>query len=211
MANLRFARRIHDWNRQRKWLLFQERCISGENQTILDVGFAAAAGPDGYQNTLEHSIENLSRVTGLSLDPVPEISPFPGMTMIQYGGGVFPFSDGEFELCWSNAVLEHVGTDTQMIEFLREIARVGRHSFVTTPNRWFPVEPHTKLPLVHFLPKSVFDKILRKTGKSWAAGSYMDLLGEKRLRQLLEDADIRDYEMFKNRVGPFTMDFVVIF
>ncbi len=35
----------------------------------------------------------------------------------------------------------------------REIARVGRGYCVQTPNRWFPVEPHTLTPGFHLLPK----------------------------------------------------------
>ena len=27
--------------------------------------------------------------------------------------------------------------------------------FVTTPNRWFPIEVHTRLPLVHWLPETM--------------------------------------------------------
>ena len=35
-----------------------------------------------------------------------------------------------------------------------EALRVGRRVFLTTPNRWFPIEVHTRLPLVHWLPEA---------------------------------------------------------
>ncbi len=211
MSLLTVARRAHDWNRQRKWELFSERCLQDDDQTVLDVGFAAAALSDGYENTLEQAITDLSRVTGLSLDPIPEINPYPGMTMIQYSGGIFPFGNDEFDVCWSNAVLEHVGTDEKKIEFLSEIHRVAKSSFVTTPNRWFPIELHSRIPVLHYLPKPMFDRIARQVGKGWVTGSYMDLIGERRLKQLLAAAEIADYEIHKNKAGPFTIDFVVIF
>ncbi len=62
---------------------------------------------------------------------------------------------------WSNAVLEHVGTRDDQLLFLREVRRVGRRVFLTTPNRHFPVEVHTRTPLLHWLPKPVFERYLR--------------------------------------------------
>ena len=63
-----------------------------------------------------------------------------------------PFADGEFDIVFSNAVIEHVGGREQQRRFVEESLRVARRAFVTTPNRWFPVEVHTRLPLVHWLP-----------------------------------------------------------
>ena len=41
-----------------------------------------------------------------------------------------------------------------------------------TPNRWFPIEFHTLLPLVHWLPPEHFRKLLVLTGRvqdNWLA------------------------------------------
>ena len=40
----------------------------------------------------------------------------------------------------------------------REVKRVSRGAFMTTPNRLFPVDLHTRTPLLHYLLKSVFDQ-----------------------------------------------------
>ena len=68
-------------------------------------------------------------------------------------GRELPFADGEFDLGFSNAVVEHVagGRDGQR-RFVHELCRVSRRVFVTTPNRLFPLEVHTLLPFVHWLP-----------------------------------------------------------
>jgi hypothetical protein len=42
------------------------------------------------------------------------------------------------------------------------------------PNRYFPFEVHTRYLLIHWLPKTVFDKILSYTPKKWAAGDYIE-------------------------------------
>lgn len=202
--------RIHHWNRSRKWELFESNCLTATAR-VLDVGFSAKDATTSYENFLELAITNLDRVTGLTIEPVPEVNPYPGMTIVRYDGAVFPFENGEFDVCWSNAVLEHVGDDAAKVLFLSEINRVSDRAFVTTPNKYFPVEPHTRVPLLHLLPKGVFDAVLRRIGKSWATGAYMDLLGRRRLRTLLREAGIENYQLHQNRIGPFTMDFVVIF
>jgi SAM-dependent methyltransferase len=64
-----------------------------------------------------------------------------------------PFAPMMFDVVLSDQVLEHVGA---LDEFAKDIARVtascgvGLHVF---PAKWCPLEPHLKLPLVHWLPK----------------------------------------------------------
>jgi hypothetical protein len=49
-----------------------------------------------------------------------------------------------------------------------EALRVGRRVFITTPNRRFPVEVHTRLPLVHWLPDALAHRAYRAAGKEFA-------------------------------------------
>ncbi len=71
-----------------------------------------------------------------------------------------PFKDKEFDIAFSNSVIEHVGDISSQKDFAKEISRVGRHYYVQTPNKWFPVEPNFMAPLIHFLPKSLQKKKL---------------------------------------------------
>jgi hypothetical protein len=64
-----------------------------------------------------------------------------------------PFCDGEFDLVYSNAVIEHVGQFEKQRAFVREHVRVGRHWVFTTPNRLFPVESHTLTIARHMNPR----------------------------------------------------------
>jgi hypothetical protein len=76
-----------------------------------------------------------------------------------------PFADGAFDLIHSSAVLEHVGSITNQARMIREASRVARRGIcLTTPNRWFPIEFHTVLPLVHWLPKPACRAIFRRLG-----------------------------------------------
>ena len=70
------------------------------------------------------------------------------------GNGLsLPFRDGAFDLALSNAVIEHVGGEDEQRRFVAEHARVGRHWLITTPNRWFPFESHTKVLFLHWFPR----------------------------------------------------------
>jgi hypothetical protein len=95
--------------------------------------------------------------------------------------------------------------------FLMEIKRCGKKSFITTPNRFFPIELHTRVPFIHWLPKQYFDRFLSIIGKGWASCDYMDLLSYNELKSLLLRADITHSAILGNYWGPFIMDFVVIF
>ncbi len=60
--------------------------------------------------------------------------------------------------------------------------RVGRRVFVTTPNRRFPVEVHTRLPFVHWLPKPAAHRLYDAVGKGFA--KEIDLLSAGDLESL---------------------------
>jgi SAM-dependent methyltransferase len=65
------------------------------------------------------------------------------------------FTENDFDIVFSNSVIEHVGTFQDQVQMADEVQRVGKHYFVQTPNRFFPIEPHFLFPLFQFLPISV--------------------------------------------------------
>ena len=206
--------RFSTFNRYRKWNLFLERMHPRSEDRILDIGYTDLEYRP-TDNLLEKHYPHREMITALGVDePVHFAGRYPEVRAVCYDGKRFPFPDGSFDIVWSNAVLEHVGTADARIErqtlFLSEIRRVARRAFITTPNRWFPVEIHTRTPFLHWLPKRVFDAHLNLRSMQWAAGDYMTLLSEQDLRARLAGAGVDDYELVKNRLGPFTADFVVI-
>jgi len=83
----------------------------------------------------------------------------------QYANALaLPFADNSIDYVHSSAVWEHVGCVENQRKMLFECLRVAdKGVFLTTPNRWFPVEFHSQLPLVHWLPKKMFRWVLRRT------------------------------------------------
>lgn len=204
------AHRVSAASRRRKWGLFMSTVAPTPATTVLDVGFSDTeySATDNY---IEKNYPYPENLTALGIEsPLEFAQRYPQVRAVTYQGGRFPFADNEFDVCWSNAVLEHVGDAEAQVCFLREISRVSRRAFFTTPNRLFPVEVHTRTPLLHMLPKPVFDRYLRLAGKEWAAGDYMRLLSERELRALLTQARIVNYRLQKNRLLGLCMDFVVL-
>lgn len=207
------AYKISAWNRNRKWRLFLDKIKPNKDAKILDVGFndIEYSATDNYLEKNYPYLENITAL-GFGIGKEKEFAKrYPRVKTVYYQGGKFPFTNDSFDLCWSNAVLEHVGDRQKQIEFLREIKRVAKGAFVSTPNRFFPIEIHTRLPLAHFLPKSFFNWFVRLIGKGWASGDYMNLLSLCELKQLLKLAGIERYQIYKNRFFGFTMDYVIIF
>jgi hypothetical protein len=65
--------------------------------------------------------------------------------------------------------------------FLREAMRVARAAFITVPNRWFPTEHHTGIPLVHFSPRLFRLSLQRASLAHWACPENLDFLGRRLL------------------------------
>ena len=87
-------------------------------------------------------------------------------------------------MVFSNAVLEHVGGIKNRSKFIHGSVRLDRkYVGLITPNRWFPLETHTKLFFIHWLPQRYFCKLLTKIGMSFfAQEENLNLLSVKILK-----------------------------
>ena len=83
-----------------------------------------------------------------------------------YDGMTLPYSDGTFDLIFSQQVLEHV-KDRFIFSYISEEARtLDKNGIVyhQIPHRWTPWESHTKTWLVHYLPRFLQNPIYRALG-----------------------------------------------
>jgi hypothetical protein len=77
------------------------------------------------------------------------------------------FKDKQFDVVFSNSVIEHLGTFEDQQRMANEVRRTGRAYFIQTPNFFFPVEPHFVSPIVHWLPVSFRVFLLRRMRLGW--------------------------------------------
>lgn len=153
--------------------------------SVLDIGVTSDARLDS--NFFESHYPYPNKITAVGLEDASFLEErHPGLRFVQADALSLPFHDKSFNLVVSFAVIEHVGNRFRQQQFLTEACRVGQHVFVTTPNRYYPIEFHTILPLLHWLPPQQFRKILNLIGqKFFAKEENLNLLTEKELLSMV--------------------------
>ena len=165
-------------SRRRKLELFLDELQPTAETSVLDVGadergFGEGDGC-GTLNFFEELYPWRERITALGLhDGAAFGERYPSIRYVQGDGLELPFADGAFDIVFSNAVLEHVGARERQRRFVSEAVRVGCRVFLTTPNRAFPLEVHTGLPFVHWLPERTARRAYRAAGKAWAEDVHL--------------------------------------
>jgi len=168
-----------------------------KNDTVLDLG-ATSDRTYSHSNYFELWYPYKDRITASGVDDAAFLEEnYAGLRFVLTDGGDLPFADREFDFVHSSAVLEHVGGRKEQVAFLREAWRVARRgAFITTPNRWFPIEFHTVMPFVHWLPAAVFRRVCKSRGLDFLASEeHLNLLSASALRRLAADAGMENFRV----------------
>jgi SAM-dependent methyltransferase len=180
----RLASRVSLRSRERKLRLFLDLYRPGPETRVLDVGVTDAPfGGGSTDNFFEALYPWPAQITAVGHTGLERFAAaFPAVSVVRADGRELPFGDGEFDLGFSNAVVEHVaGGRAGPRQFGVGLCRVAARVFVTTPNRWLPLDPHTLLPLAHWLPSGpARARLFRARGFD----DVLDPLGPKELASL---------------------------
>ncbi len=171
--------------RKKMYARFIEKMQPSAQSRIVDVGVT----PDRSlidSNFFEMLYPHPEMITATSIEDASFMEEvYPGLKFVQTGADGLPFPDKSFDIAVSFAVLEHVGNTDNQRRFVEELVRVSKSVYLTTPNRSFPVEVHTFIPLIHWLPQPVHQKILNAIGlKFWSKTENLNLLDRKSLLAL---------------------------
>jgi 2-polyprenyl-3-methyl-5-hydroxy-6-metoxy-1,4-benzoquinol methylase len=116
---------------------------------VLDIGGEIAYWRNmGWQN-------NAATIYLLNLDPVDYKEQQEGYIQVQGNALKLPYEMGEFDLVFSNSVIEHVGSEANQKIFANEVRRISSNYIIQTPSFWFPLEPHSMIPFFQFIPHSI--------------------------------------------------------
>ena len=126
------------------------------------------------------------------------------------------FTDDSFDVVHSNSVIEHVGPWSDRVAMAGEVRRLAPSYFVQTPNFWFPLEPHLRVPGIHWLPQPWRRAIVM----SRACGYYPRARGVAEAETILQDATLLDAAamralfpeaaIVRERVGPLTKSLIAV-
>ncbi len=196
-----------DWH-SRRAELFLDLMKPAEGATVLDLG-----GQDGeFMQRVRARANVRVTIADIGETALAKARERGFETVALREGEPLPFADGQFDVVFSNSVIEHVTLPKEdciskrfanrdwvaaslrnQEAFAREIRRVGRGYFVQTPHRAFPVEAHTWLPFVGYMPHDATVRIVRVSDRVWVKHcGFVDwnLLGEPEMRRLFPDARI---------------------
>lgn len=180
-AIARLASSVSGVSRNHKTRQLEALVPSGSS--VLAVGLSDP-GYSKTHNQVELALAQRASVTGVYYPAIPGMREKVPFTLVRGDGCALPFADDSFDYVMSNAVVEHVGDAGRQRLFLAEAERVARHAvFHTTPNRWHPVETHTKTLLMHWLPRSLHPRLFSKPGRyRWHESDR--LIGRREFRVL---------------------------
>jgi SAM-dependent methyltransferase len=176
--------KISWYARQRMFRSLMEIAQPTPETSVLDVGVTCDRRQDS--NFFEKLYPHPNQITAVGVEDAYFLEQdFPGLKYVQADGLSLPFPDQSFDLVVSFAVIEHVGSRANQHKFMAELCRVGRNCYITTPNRWYPIEFHTVLPLIHWLPANWFRQILKLLGQEfWSKEENLNLLTLEQLLSL---------------------------
>jgi len=205
-----FMKRISRRARERRAELFRSRFELNEQTRILDLGAEGGANM--------HAVLQGTRVRPQNVyiaDILPEhveegARRYGYVPVVISESGPLPFPDQFFDLVFCNSVIEHVTLPKSRVwkefstrrfreeslarqkEFAAEIRRLGRQYFVQTPYRHFPIEAHSWLPFVAWLPRWALLPVLRLAHYVWVTDPVPDwyLLDRRELASLFGEAKI---------------------
>ena len=105
---------------------------------------------------------------------------------------ILPFRNKYFDIVYPNSVIEHVTVEKKKIwkinsnkefrkialknqnKFAKEIIRLGKNYFVQTPYKHFPIESHSWLPFVQYLPRPILINSIKILNLFWIKKTQPD-------------------------------------
>ncbi|OGP53817.1 MAG: hypothetical protein A2Y65_12620 [Deltaproteobacteria bacterium RBG_13_52_11] len=180
------ASKVSFYVRKKMFALFMATMRPTGETTILDLG-VTSDNRHQESNYFERFYPYTDKVACAGIEDGSHLEQeYPGVVFVPIKANQpLPFSNQQFDIVFSNAVIEHTGGEREQQFFIKEILRVSKAFFITTPNRWFPVEMHTVLPFLHYLPMRIYRFVLARIGlRYWASEENLNLLDARGFSRL---------------------------
>lgn len=221
----KFISHVRTASRHKRSALFHATFELDENTRILDLGGANGIHVHALLSGTAVRPANV-HVADTDHAAVQVAADRFGYVPVPLGAGeALPYEDGWFDIVLCSSVIEHVTVPAaeiwtersgarfglraraQQAAFARELVRVGRGYFVQVPCRWFPVETHTWLPFVAYLPRSWQCAIIAVSNRIWIKQTVPDFY-------LPTAAEMRGYfpqaKLCRERFMGFTKSLIAI-
>ena len=123
------------------------------NRSILDIG--AGSGHIAAYFASKNAVTATDVENQLCVEGAP-------LSFVQLdNGAALPFSDASFDIVILNHVLTYISDQRHELIEIKRILKPDGVCYIALPNRIFPIEPHSKIPFLHYLPHALYEKLLR--------------------------------------------------
>ena len=197
--------RLKFFNHFRKNIKFTKK------SRVLDVGFSESR--EKYNNLFLNKYPFKNKITSISNQKPFFIKKiFPQICFKICNAKKMKFKNNSFDIVHSNAVIEHVGSFNNQLKFVSECFRVSKkYVFIQTPYKFFPLEIHTKIPLIHYLPHKFYAPIYEFFGfKSLSKIENLNLMSISDIKKILKILNIIKYSIIKIKLFGFTSNIILV-
>lgn len=140
--------------RMRRWTMLQNFFPGLEDMRVLDLGGTVKTWTQSPVRPKHVTILNLSNPGTVAADD-PSLRVLVGDACRASDALVAAKIDLDFDLVFSNSLIEHVGGHSRRVEVAEQVRHLAPHYWVQTPYRYFPVEPHWLFPGMQFMPTPI--------------------------------------------------------
>lgn len=192
--------------RLKRWKMFQDTFPEVEGMRVVDLG--------GRADTWLRAPARPKHVVVVNLGEF--VSDTPSWIEQERGDACdLGLPSGDFDLVFSNSLLEHVGGHYRRERFARSVEKLAARHWIQTPYRYFPVEPHWLFPGLQFMPL----KARARIAKSWRLSHSPSPSYDAALRavmdvELVSLTEMKYYfpnsDIVRERIGPFVKSLIAV-
>jgi hypothetical protein len=158
MTAIDIYRRVFKIWRARRFEQFVRLLEPATRDSLIDIG-----GETGFWTQYPPVVERIDLVNPKVMQVDSAAHPEHGVrALVGDGRHLTDVADRSYDIAFSNSVIEHVGTWDDQQKFAAEMRRVGKKLWCQTPARECPIEPHYMAPFIHWLPRSLQRRLIRR-------------------------------------------------
>jgi SAM-dependent methyltransferase len=212
----KFIKKFSTQAREKRADIFKNHFSIDENSKILDIGSESGSNINAVLKGTRAQHKNIY-IADINPEEVKEGSKKYGfIPVIISESETLPFEDKFFDIVYCSSVIEHVTVQKDKVwklysgykfkreslrrqkDFAKEVKRLGKQYFVQTPYKHFPIESHTWLPFIAWLPRWLQITTLHISNHFWVKKTTPDwyLLNKKEMREMFQDAEIIEEKVF---------------
>lgn len=135
-----------------------------DEMTVLDAGCGSGMGCAALSDLGCKTIIGFDpgkEAIGLPIAAKRYYAPESSVSFIQASGYEIPLADNSIDFCWCSFVIEHIPDPLQFFAEIYRVLAPKSLCYISTNNRLWPIEPHSRTWFASWLPSDMAEKYVR--------------------------------------------------